>query len=118
MQKLKQHLSSLVAIEGINAAVVVSRDGFVVDGIVSNGALDTEAVGAVVSAGIGSAEVMGNELGAGDLTQTLFEYKGGVIAVSFLGNAAILAIVADLKANLGNIRYQVKKHTPEIEKSL
>jgi predicted regulator of Ras-like GTPase activity (Roadblock/LC7/MglB family) len=114
---LKNLLGELVKIEGVTTAVVVGRDGFVIDGA-AHGALDAEAIGAVISTGIGSAEVMGGELKLGAMSQSMFEYKDGIIVMSLAGPEAILAVVADIKANLGNVRYQVKKRLPEISKSL
>ncbi len=118
MSKLKKHLEELAKVDGINSVIVVGRDGFVIDGVAHGAEMDAEAVGAVVSTGIGSSEVMGRELKVGDMTQAMFEYDGGIIMTSFLGAEAILAVVADLKANLGMVRYQVKKQLPEILKTL
>jgi predicted regulator of Ras-like GTPase activity (Roadblock/LC7/MglB family) len=115
---LKQELSDLVQVEGVGTAVVVGRDGFVIEGVSNGGQLDTDAVGAVVSTGIGAAAAMGRELDVGDMDQAMVEYKNGVIVMSYLGRDALLAIVADLQANLGNIRYQLKKRMPAIERAL
>ena len=118
MANTKSLLSELVKVEGINAAVVVGRDGFVIEGTTSGGRLDIEAVGAVISTGIGSSEVMGEALKVGEMTQAMVEYKEGVIVMGLLGRKAILAVVADSKANLGNVRYQLKQRGPEIERAL
>jgi len=118
MAQLKKHLQDLARVDGINTVIVVGRDGFVIDGVSNGAKLDTEAVGAVVSTGLGSAEVMGRELKVGKMTQAMVEYKDGVIVTNFLGDDAILAAVADFKANLGNVRFQVKKIAPDIVKSL
>ncbi|MHB1343637.1 MAG: roadblock/LC7 domain-containing protein [Thermoleophilia bacterium] len=118
MASLKDVLLALTKVEGINTAVIASRDGFVIDGVTGADSLDTDAVGAVISTGIGSSEVMGRELGVGDMSQSMIEYGKGIVMISFLGADAILAVVADLQANLGNIRYQVKKHLPYIEQAL
>ncbi len=118
MANLKELLKEMVTVEGVTTAVVVGRDGFVIEGTTSAGTMDIEAVGAVVSTGIGSSEVMGRELNVGRMTQGLVEYENGIITISFLGKDAILAVVADLNANLGNVRYQVKKRTPEIQAAL
>jgi len=118
MNNLKEVLNDLSKVEGINAAVVVSRDGFVIEGATRNGSLDAEAVGAVISAGLGSSEVMGRELNVGQMSQMMVEYGKGFIVVSFLGEGAALATVAEATANLGNVRYQVKKRAPLIEKAL
>jgi uncharacterized protein len=114
MATLTEVLTELVKIEGIGAAVVVSRDGFVIESASNGSSLDMDAVGAVVSAGIGASEVMGTELHVGAIQQSMVEYDNGIIVATLLGNAATLAIVADIKANLGNVRYQVKKRVPAI----
>ncbi|MFH0823423.1 MAG: roadblock/LC7 domain-containing protein [Pseudomonadota bacterium] len=118
MAGVKQLLGDLVSVEGINTAVVVGRDGFVIEGATNSGRMDVEAVGAVISAGIGSAEVIGRELNIGSMNQAMVEFSGGVVVMSFLGRDAILAVVADANANLGNVRYQVKKKSPEIQSAI
>lgn len=118
MAQLKVLLTELLNVEGINSAVVVGRDGFVIDGISAGTGLDADAVGAVISTGIGSSEVMGRELGVGSMTQSMFEYSDGLIVMALLGMDAILAVVADLNANLGNVRFQIKKRLQQIEQAL
>jgi uncharacterized protein len=44
MANLKSQLSEFIKVEGIKAAVVVGRDGFVIEGTASDGNLDIEAV--------------------------------------------------------------------------
>ena len=89
--------------------MVLGRDGFAIEGMTNGTQMNIQAVGAVISTGIGSAEVMGKNLEVGAMTQGMVEYKDGIIVMSFLAKDAILAVVAGLNANLGNVRYQVKK---------
>lgn len=118
MATMNELMHELVKISGVNTAVVVGRDGFVIDGV-SNGAhLDTETVGAVISAGIGSSEVMGRELSVGIMNQGMMEYDGGLIMMSLAGSNAILAVVAEPNVNIGYVRLQIRKRIPEIEKAL
>ena len=114
MARIKDVLADLVAVEGIKSGVVVGRDGFVIEGVTRGEAKELEAVGAVVSTGIGSAERMGKELHVGIMTQGMLEYESGIIVLSPLGAHAVLAVVADLSANLGNVRYQVKKRLDDL----
>jgi predicted regulator of Ras-like GTPase activity (Roadblock/LC7/MglB family) len=118
MAGLKELLTELVEVQGINSAVVVGRDGFVIEGVSRYGALDADAIGAVISTGVGSSEVVGQELSLGELTQGMFEYSDGLIVMALLGVDAILAVVADLKANIGNVRFQLKKRAESIEQAL
>jgi len=114
MATLRDLLDDLVRIEGINTAVLVGRDGFVIDGVQSGGRLDVEDIGAVISTGIGASEIMGSELTVGTLHQTMVEFEKGIVLVNLVGENAILAVVADLKTPLGNVRYQVKKRLSDI----
>ena len=117
MTNLKSLLNELIRVEGITTAVVVGRDGFVIEGD-SKGKADIEAVGAVVSTGVGASEMMGASLGAGEMTQGMVEYRDGVIVIGLLGKKAVLAVVADSQANVGNVRYQVKQRTDALERAL
>ena len=118
MDTMKKLLSELLRVDGANAVAVVGRDGFVIEGLTGGAQLDIEAVGAVISTGIGSAEVMGESLQVGEMTLAMVEYKQGVIVMGLITRDAILAIVADHKSNLGNIRYQLKQRSPEIARAL
>jgi uncharacterized protein len=105
-------------VEGIKAAVVVGRDGFVIEGTASDGNLDIEAVGAVISTGLGSSEMMGKELKVGTLTQSMLEFDNGVLVMGTLGKDALLCLVCGAGANLGNVRLQMKKRSPEMAAEL
>jgi uncharacterized protein len=118
MAKTRELLEELVKVDGVNTAVIVGRDGFVLEGVSQGGKLDAETVGAVISAGTGSSEVMGRELNVGAMTQGMMEYADGLIMMSLVGTEAILAVVANTKANLGYVRFQIKKQMPAIEQSL
>ena len=114
MADLRDLLSRLARVEGITAAVLVSRDGFVIESAGIGADLDAEALGAVISSSISVIEDAGRELKAGDLNQAMLEYENGIVMISLVGSDAILAVKAGLRLNLGNIRYQVKKITPEL----
>ena len=118
MANTNELLQELVRVNGVKTAVVVGRDGFVIDGVSNGSHLDTESVGAVISAGIGSSEVMGRELNVGIMNQGMMEYSGGLIMMSLVGEEAILAVVADTQANLGYVRLQIRRRLPEIERAV
>jgi len=109
MGDLRSIMTEFTTVEGIQAALIVGRDGFVIEAVTGRGTVDTDAVAAVISSGIGSSEVIGRELNIGKLDQAMYEYRDGMLITSLLGPEAILAIVADGRSNLGNIRYQAKK---------
>ena len=106
---LKQILEEFLKIEGVSAAVVVGRDGFVIEGAMS-GKVDIDALGAMASTGLGTSEAMGASLGKGELRQLLVELEKGPIIMSPLSDDELIAIVADAEANVGRIRYDLKKN--------
>ena len=107
-------LYNLVKVEGIRAAVLVGRDGFVIGGA-GNPGTDLDSIGAVISTGFGSSETMGRELDIGNMDQVMAEFDKGVLVITAIGKEDILVTVTAKNAVLGNIRYQVKKYAPEIE---
>lgn len=117
MEELHKILQSLVEVSGINVAVCVGRDGFVIDAA-STGTSDTEAIGAMVSTGMGSAESVGRELGLKDMDQAMMEYQEGIVMMTALGRDALLAVVASKDANLGGVRLQVRRSAPKLEEAL
>ncbi len=114
---LKQILGEFLNVDGVSAAVVVGRDGFVIESATS-GKMDIDALGAMASTGIGTSEAMGKELGKGELTQMLVELDKGPIIISPLSKDELIAIVADSTANLGRIRYEVKKNKERLVAAL
>lgn len=117
MTGLKEILGELVKVDNVNVAVCVGRDGFVIDAASSQTA-DTDAIGAMVSTGMGSAESVGRELGLGVMDQAMMEYQDGIVMMTAIGSEALLAVVANKNANLGNVRLQVRRRVPELEKQL
>ena len=117
MEKMHKILEELVEVSGIDVAVCVGRDGFVIDAA-STGTSDTEAIGAMVSTGMGSAESVGRELGLKEMEQAMMEFKGGIVMMTALGSDALLAIVAAKDANLGGVRLQVRRCAPKILESM
>lgn len=105
---LRGILDSLMKIEGITAAMVVGRDGFVIEAVSSEG-IDADAVGAIAAGSFGSFGSMGGELHLGPLGSLLLEYEMGPVAVSPAGEDAVLAVVGDQRANLGRLRVEMRK---------
>jgi hypothetical protein len=114
---LKPLLEEFLRVEGVSAAVVVGRDGFVIESAVS-GKVDIEALGAMASTGLGTSEAMGNTLGKGELSQMLVELEKGPIILAPLSADELIALVADTTANIGRIRYELKKNKERIVAAL
>jgi len=106
-------LKTLNDVPGVHQSLVVGRDGFVIS---SMGDMEADSVGAVISTAIGAIEAMGRDCRQGTLFEVMAEYRGGVVIAAPIGNDAVLGIVADDSANLGGVRFVVKKSIQELEK--
>ncbi len=113
MTEIQKILAEFTNIDGVHTACLVGRDGFLLDSIARTG-IDAEMIGAIASSGFGSAESMGNQLGQGELTMTMLEYKEGPVMFAPVGDEAFLVIVADQDTNLGWIRIAIKKNAAKI----
>ncbi len=113
MTEIQKILAEFTNVDGVHTACLVGRDGFLLDSIARTG-IDAEMIGAIASSGFGSAESMGNQLGQGDLTMTMLEYKEGPVMFAPVGDEAFLVIVADQDTNLGWIRIAIKKNSAKI----
>jgi len=116
MNEIQKILAEFTSIDGVHTACLVGRDGFILDHIARQG-IDAEMIGAIASSGFGSADSMGSQLGQGDLTLTMIEYKDGPILFAPVGTEAFLVIVADKETNLGWIRLSIKKNSKAIEQN-
>lgn len=112
----RQVLNNLVEVEGINSVVLVGRDGFVIESA-GDARIDPEAVGALVTVAFRSFEGMGNELKVGAATQIMSEFERSMVMAVAIGDDTILAVVAAANANLGSIRFQVKRYSRELAAS-
>ncbi len=119
MPEISDLLGNLVKVDGVKAVALIGRDGFVIEQKTRNGKVDMETVGAIVIGGLHSSESIGNELNVGKVEQSMVEYENGIILSKiFPDGNIILTVIADQSVMLGNIRYQVSKFVPEIQKQL
>lgn len=117
MPDLRKVLEELVATGTVRAALVVGRDGFIIE-TAGEDASQLEAVGAIAPSSLGAAEVIGLELAQGPMAQAMFEFEKGAILMSAVGADAILVSILPTGANLGKARYDIRKYLPAIEASL
>lgn len=115
MASVNDVLKDLKATNGIQQALVVGRDGFVIEHI---GSMEADVVGAIISTAIGTVEAMGRDMQTGSLFEVMAEYNDGTVIAAPVKKEAVLGIVADKNANLGGIRYAVKKSLAELERVL
>jgi len=118
MSKLKELLNTFLKTEGARVALVVDRDGFLIEGVARAGDMGLDAIGAVISTSLGSIQAIGRELQVGGVNFAMFEFDKGTVLVRVLGGHGILAILVDSSTNLGLPRHQIRKLAAELDAAL
>jgi predicted regulator of Ras-like GTPase activity (Roadblock/LC7/MglB family) len=117
MSDLRQTLGEFAQLDGVSAALVVGRDGFVIEGVATDD-VDLEALAAVTASSMGASEALSTDLNRGSLFGLMLEYENGPVVVSPAGRDAMLVIVANGVAQLGRIRLEVKRRQQAITDAL
>lgn len=118
MVDLKQTLSRFLTIPGVRLAVLVGRDGLLIEGMTRDGKEDLEAVGAIMTTGLNTAEALGQEIARGSVVGTLMEYEHGLVSVDPLGDFALVVTLFDSASSIGRVRHMVKASRSEILEAL
>lgn len=118
MQDLKQTLSRFMSIPGVRLAVLVGRDGLMIEGLARDGKEDLEAVGAIMTSGLSTAEALGHEISRGSVVGALMEYERGLVSVDPLGDFALMVTLFDNASSIGRVRHMVKTSRNEILEAL
>ena len=100
---------------GIEAVVVLGRDGLLID---SQGSLnlDAEGLAARVPGIVASADEIGLTTGRGSMRIALIEQENGYAIVSSVGDDALLCVLTTKNADLATLLYDVRRHRESIAK--
>lgn len=117
MSELKARLDSLAAVPGVRLAMVVGRDGFIVDasGQVTS---DLEVPAAHVASAFVGCEAVGSSTDYGALERTIFEFAQGAVVVQRVGEGSALALFLSQDAVVGRIRHQAKEMAKALSEAL
>jgi predicted regulator of Ras-like GTPase activity (Roadblock/LC7/MglB family) len=118
MVDLKQTLSRFLSIPGVWQAILVGRDGLMIEGLTRDGKDDMEAVGAIMTTGLSTAEALGLEISRGSVIGVLVEYENGLVSVDPLGDFALLVTLSDNASNIARVRHLIKTSRNEILEAL
>ncbi|TMC61211.1 MAG: roadblock/LC7 domain-containing protein [Chloroflexota bacterium] len=118
MVDLKQTLSRFLSIPGVWQAILVGRDGLMIEGLTRDGKDDMEAVGAIMTTGLSTAEALGQEISRGSVVGVLMEYENGLVSVDPLGDFALLVTLSENASNIARVRHLAKTSRNEILEAL
>src|SRR5215468_592950 len=118
MVNLKQTLSCFLTIPGVRLAVLVGRDGLLIEGLSRDNKEDMETVGAYMTTGMNTAEALGQEISRGSVIGALMEFEHGLVSVDPLGDFALMVTLSDNASSIGRVRHLVKTSRNEILEAL
>jgi predicted regulator of Ras-like GTPase activity (Roadblock/LC7/MglB family) len=111
-------LSRFLSIPGVRQAILVGRDGLMIEGMARDGKESMEAVGALTSTGFSAAETLGQEIAKGSVVGVIMEYEHGLVSVDSMGDFALMVTLSDNASNIGRVRHLVKASRGEILEAL
>ena len=95
--------------DGVEAAIVLGRDGLLIDGQ-AVGSLDPEDVAAHIPSIINAADELGTAAARGNVVTAVLEHSGGLAIVSVMSDDAVLLVLVRAGADVGSLLYELRRH--------
>ena len=111
--RLKSLLNRFRVLEGIDLAAVVASDGLLIESSARAG-VDVDAISAVASHSLTTAETLGREVNKGSPVHTFLQYEQGMVLVEPLTSEAMLVLLSSDPDELGVLRFLVAMHRREL----
>jgi uncharacterized protein len=113
MPTIRDLVAAIRQRDGVDAAVVLGRDGLLIDSQTIP-SLEAENVAAHVPGIVSAADEFGNATARGDLTTAVLEHPNGLAIISVLSADAILLVLVQPKANVGQLLFELRRHREQI----
>jgi predicted regulator of Ras-like GTPase activity (Roadblock/LC7/MglB family) len=113
MASIRDLVGAIRQREGVEAAVVLGRDGLLIDSQTVPG-LDAEDIAARIPAIIGPADELGAAAARGPLTTAVLEHRDALAIVSVLSADALLLVLVRAGANVGQLLYELRRNREQI----
>lgn len=113
MPTIRDLVRTLRQREGVDAVVVLGRDGLVIDAQTAPDH-DADSLAALVPTVVAAAEQLGERQGAGALATAVLEYDGGVAIASVLGAETILVVLAGARADVASLLFELRRNRGRI----
>lgn len=109
MPTIRDVVQALSRRDGVEAVIVLGRDGLTIDASARDG-LDSDGLAALVPSVAAACNRLGTAAGRGDFSGTVVEFGGGMMVVSVLSPDVLLAVVTAAGANIGPLLFELHHH--------
>ena len=99
--------------EGVNAAIVLGRDGLLIDGQ-HDGSVDPEHLAAHVPSILAAADELAGAARQDSIRTIIVEYAAGLALISVLSVDAMLLLLVRPDANLAQLLFEVRRNRERI----
>ncbi len=113
MPSIRDVVQALSRREGVDAVIVLGRDGLTIDAAARDG-LDTDGLAALIPSVAAACNRLGTASSRGEFTNGVVEYGRGMMIVSVLTADVILAIVVAAGVNAGAVLFELHRHRAAI----
>lgn len=114
MSSPRDILARLIEIPGVRIAVLVGREGLLIDYAGRGDDRTREALGALGASALSVTEALGAEIGSGATVGTVLEYDDALVSVDPLGEFATVVTLAENAASLGRVRHTLRMSQAEL----
>lgn len=113
MATIRDVVEALSRASGVDAVVVVGRDGLPIDSRVGNG-VDGESLAALLPSAIKHIVDLGEAGGRGEFGTAVLEFGAGLAIVSVLNADALLIVLVQPATNVGALLFDLRRHRSAI----
>jgi len=111
---LTQLVEAIVQHEGVEAVLVIGRDGLLVDGRSGSAPVDLDALAAHLPRVLDAVAALGGAVGdgatgQGDLVSTVMEFEQGLALAAVLSSDASLLVLLGRGANAAPLLYDLRR---------
>lgn len=113
MATIRDVVEALSRASGVDAVVVVGRDGLPIDSRVGNG-VDADNVAALLPSAIKHMSELGGAGGRGEFNTAVLEFGSGLAVVAVLNTEALLVVLVQPATNVGTLLFDLRRHRSAI----
>jgi predicted regulator of Ras-like GTPase activity (Roadblock/LC7/MglB family) len=117
MPSIRELVAAIRQREGVDAAVVLGRDGQLIDSETGPG-LDAGGIAARIPAVVVSADQLGAESSRGQLLTAVLEHRDGLALVAVLSAEATLLVLITPRANVGQLLFELRRNREHMAAAL
>lgn len=109
MPTIRDLVATVRQFDGVQAALVLGRDGLLIDSE-ANAGIDAEQVAAHVPSILQFADELGAAAAAGALRTAVLELETGLAVLTAMSGEVVLLVLLRADANVGALLYDLRRH--------